>query len=276
MRPNDAFAALLALASAGASGAASIPAEGETPFTMMDRLYSYFGVSSFALTSSAAHVHSGASMRLTINFAPSPFPQAGVAVGTLGVSTPSLAVATNADTFSVTVRGHESGTLRFYVLLREDDNNDGVINLALGDDEWQSPELTIPPGVTTTFNIPLTSFVVTDAGSGNEIQNFTTTPKLAMLLDIHTKASYPGGIITTQRTLGVGHAGLYAGPQTTPLPCVGDLNIDRVVNTSDLAVILGHFGETVLPGQWGDLDGSTLIDTNDLIAFLGGFGAACP
>lgn len=274
-RPAITAAALALLALAPITRAAAIPAEAETLATALDRLYSYFGVSSFALTTTNQHVFSGASMALTINFAPSVFPSAGAAVGTIGVSAPALAVPPGADTYSITITGPATGSLRFYVTIREDDNNDGVIDLTLGDDEWISPELVIPNTVTTTFNIPSTQFTNTGNGTGDNVREFDSTNRMAMLIDIHSKNSYPGGLITTPRTLYLDHVGFYIGAQTPPPPCDGDLNIDGSVNTIDLAIFLSHFGQPVSSGTQGDLNADGVVNTQDLTRFLSVFGQLC-
>jgi hypothetical protein len=274
-RTSITAAALTLLALAPISHAAAIPADAETPATSLDRLYSYFGVSSFALTSTNQPVFSGASMALTINFTTSIFPSAGVGIGTLGVSAPALAVTPGADTFSITITGPATGSLRFYVTVREDDNNDGVIDLTLGDDEWISPELVIPAATTTTFNIPAAQFTNTGVGTGDGVREFDSTNRMAMLIDIHSKTSYPGGLITTPRTIYLDHAGFFIGAQTPPPPCTGDLNIDGIVNTVDLTMFLSHFGQTISPGTQGDLNNDGAVNTQDLTRFLSAFGQPC-
>lgn len=59
------------------------------------------------------------------------------------------------------------------------------------------------------------------------------------------------------------------------VPCPGDFNGDRVVNTADLSGLLGQFGRTVTPGNPGDVDGSGTINTTDLTLLLGNFGDFC-
>lgn len=59
-------------------------------------------------------------------------------------------------------------------------------------------------------------------------------------------------------------------------PCHGDLTGDAVVNTADLAALLGSFGASVMRFSNGDLNGDTVVNTPDLAAFLGRFGSACP
>lgn len=60
-----------------------------------------------------------------------------------------------------------------------------------------------------------------------------------------------------------------------PAPCVGDLTGDGVVDTADLVVLLGRFGQGVAPGSAGDFNGDGVVDTADLVVFLGRFGAGC-
>jgi len=268
-------AALLSLSLAPVARAAAIPAEAESASTSLDRLYSYFGVSSFSLTTSSQPVFSGASMALTINFVPTTFPSAGVGIGTLGVSFPALAVSPGADTYSITITGPATGSLRFHVTIREDDNNDGIIDITNGDDEWISPELVIPAASTNTFNVPALQFSNTGNGTGDNIREFDSTNRMAMLIDIHSKSSYPGGLITSPRTIHLDHAGFYVGAQTPPPLCPGDLNIDGAVNTVDLAIFLAHFGQNVSPGTQGDLNNDGSVDTQDLTRFLAAFGQLC-
>lgn len=268
--------ALLSLAGSS-SGAPPIPAECDGASTILDRLYAYFGAASFSVSPSSDLVFSGGSMVLNISFQPTFFSSSGVAVGSLGTSDAGLSIDPNADTFSVTMTGQASGTLKFYVLIREDDNQDGIIDLANGDDEWQSPEFTIPAGATTTFNFPATAFSDSGAGSGNGVREFTTTTKMAMVIDIHSRTSYAGGLITTPRTLLIDHVGFFHGSQTPPPPpvCFEDINTDGVINTSDLVLLLSAYGQTVAPGSTGDLNSDGEVNTTDLVTMLARFGQAC-
>ena len=65
-----------------------------------------------------------------------------------------------------------------------------------------------------------------------------------------------------------------ADPDCTP-PCVGDLNGDRRVDISDLAVLLAHFGTTGAQPADGDLDGDQDVDLSDLARMLSVFGTTC-
>lgn len=63
---------------------------------------------------------------------------------------------------------------------------------------------------------------------------------------------------------------------TELLPCLGDLNDDRMVNLPDLAHLLGHFGLLGANPEDGDLDGDGDVDVADLACLLGRYGALCP
>lgn len=256
---------------------ASIPTEMETPTSLLDRLYSYFGgVGGFSVSESDVVVHSGRSMELTIGFQPSFFAVAGVGVGTLGVSAPDLAIAVDADTFSVSVSPPESGQLAFYVTVQEDDNGDGIIDIGNGDDEWESPVIMLELG-TKAYNIPVSDFLNTGQGSGNGVQEFTTTGRMALILDIHSRATFPGGLITTPKTMHLDHMGFFVGPQTTPSgSCTGDANGDGVVEFNDIASVLSAWQSNYSPGTGpGDADGSGAVDFEDVTAVLSNWLASC-
>jgi len=59
-------------------------------------------------------------------------------------------------------------------------------------------------------------------------------------------------------------------------PCPADLNADHAINTADLTILLGHFGQTVPSGTSGDINADGAVTTADLTALLGAFGTACP
>lgn len=61
--------------------------------------------------------------------------------------------------------------------------------------------------------------------------------------------------------------------QTTT--CIGDLNGDNAVNTSDLTVLLSRFGTVVAPGGTGDFNHDGAVNTQDLTTLLARFGIAC-
>lgn len=61
-----------------------------------------------------------------------------------------------------------------------------------------------------------------------------------------------------------------------PTPsCVGDLNSDGVINTTDLTILLGRFGQSGQGITNGDLNGDGTCNTADLTILLGAFGRPC-
>ena len=64
------------------------------------------------------------------------------------------------------------------------------------------------------------------------------------------------------------------GPDVCGSVCLGDLNDDKVVDSSDMGSLLGAFG-VCAPGTPGDLNEDQVIDSADLGSLLGVFGA-CP
>ncbi len=59
-------------------------------------------------------------------------------------------------------------------------------------------------------------------------------------------------------------------------PCYSDANGDGTINTVDLTLLLGFFGQAVAPGTFGDADLNGIINTADLVTLLGRFGQNCP
>lgn len=63
--------------------------------------------------------------------------------------------------------------------------------------------------------------------------------------------------------------------RATPVRCPGDLNADGNIDTADLVMFLGAFGQSVVPGSTGDLNNDGSVNTQDLTQFLGVFGSQC-
>jgi len=57
--------------------------------------------------------------------------------------------------------------------------------------------------------------------------------------------------------------------------CPGDLNADNVVNTFDLVLFLGAFGNPSPCGDGADLNYDGFVNTLDLTVFLGNFSQTC-
>jgi hypothetical protein len=59
--------------------------------------------------------------------------------------------------------------------------------------------------------------------------------------------------------------------------CFGDLDGDRDIDLTDLARLLGNYGETAgMTYEDGDLDGDEDVDLADLAALLAVYGTTCP
>ena len=261
--------------------AAEIPTEFESPQSILDRLFSFFGgVRTFALTPSTNLLFSGDSLQIDVEFQPSFFSAAGIGIGTAGITPPALHVAPNADTFSITVQSPTTGDLSFVVTIQEDDSGDGIIDLGLGDDEWESPLLVLQPG-TNVYNIPTSTFIDTGLGSGNGIMNFTTTTAMGLIITFESNTNLPSGIITTPTTFFIDHAGLYAGNQVIPpLVCLGDADGSGAIDFSDITSVLGNWqaNYTALPSGTGpgDADGDGLVNFTDITTVLGHWQVICP
>lgn len=61
----------------------------------------------------------------------------------------------------------------------------------------------------------------------------------------------------------------------TPEPIVGDLDADGDVDLSDLAQMLGHYGQSGVQYSDGDINGDGIVDLNDLATLLGNFACEC-
>ena len=73
---------------------------------------------------------------------------------------------------------------------------------------------------------------------------------------------------TTLSALAACAAALAVAPTARAQLCVGDLNGDRIVNGSDVGILLGQWGQV---GS-GDLDGNGFVSGSDLGLLLGGWG----
>ncbi|MBL7941336.1 MAG: PKD domain-containing protein [Flavobacteriales bacterium] len=61
------------------------------------------------------------------------------------------------------------------------------------------------------------------------------------------------------------------------LACIGDLNNDEFVNTTDLLILMGLFATNCgSPYCYGDFTGDGVVNVSDLLLFMGYFGQPCP
>lgn len=266
-----AAALLTAACSAPLAAAVTFPNEFENPSDALGPMYAYFGgVTSWSTALSSTTIHTGNSLQVNANLVNDQFAVAAFAVGTFGITSPNLSIPAGADTFSITIKGPESGVLSLNIFIREDDNNDNVININGPDDEWESGILMIKPGV-NVYNIPYATFQDSNPDNGNGLQNFNTTGRLAYILEFASRDSYPGGQIIGPVSLFIDHCGFYVGAQSVPpLTVEGDLNDDGVVNVDDLVALLAAWGTcTKCPA---DFNGDGLVNVDDLVFLLAHWG----
>lgn len=66
------------------------------------------------------------------------------------------------------------------------------------------------------------------------------------------------------------------GAPPPPTPCPEDVNGDRAINLTDLAILLAHFGQSGATPAQGDVDADSDVDLTDLAMLLARFGTTCP
>lgn len=60
-------------------------------------------------------------------------------------------------------------------------------------------------------------------------------------------------------------------------PCPGDADGNGEVNFTDVALVLGNFGVSYIPGTGlGDADGTGTVNFADISSILSSFGSVCP
>jgi hypothetical protein len=275
--------ALAVVSLAGASTAAPpMPTELDNEAQMLSRLFSYFGgVGSFTVLPSDRLIYANGCAAVDVAFRADAFAVAGFGIGTLGVSAPDLAVPAGADRFSATIEWPGPGSLSVFFTIREDDNGNGAIDPGSGDDEWETGDIMLVPGV-QVYNLPYSAFVLSNPGEGNGVRNFNTTSRMAYFLTFETRASYPGGKLTSPRTLYVDHVGLYVGDQTIPPEaCAADYNGDAIPDVLDFLDFMDDFsmceGAATPCGAFGnpDLNGDAGVDVLDFLDFIEAFAIGC-
>ena len=265
----------------------TLPNEFDSADQALGPMFAYFGgVLNWGSAPSSTTIFDDNSLEVWADLVDDIFPFAGFAVGTFGISPPALAVPAGADTFSVTIESPASGQLSVFIVLREDDNGDNLIDVTEDDDEWESPVLMLQPEV-NVYNIALADFEDVNPNEGNNTPNFATTGRIGYHLVFETFDSYPGGAVTGHVSMTIDHVGLYLGPQQIPggQPCdlVDGATFappgDGVMNAADLAFLLGEWGRN--PGSSADMVSSTtfqpppdgVVDGADLAILLGAWGA---
>lgn len=151
------------------------------------------------------------------------------------------------------------------------------------------------------FGVPLPivlSWSAPSPGSGGPVQFYSLTVSLnadlsdpIVSVSTHDLTYTVPGLLNAQATRyywkveawngdsvkRVGTPGIGVFTTVVPPPaCPGDFTADNQVNTVDLTLLLGGFGQVVNPGKNGDMNGDGRVNTLDLTAFLGRFGNPCP
>jgi hypothetical protein len=260
------------LSQSASSLAVTLPSEFESAARQVDPLFAYFGsVSNITITPSVNVAYSGGSNEVLIAWQPDQFfTTGGASVGDRFISGVDLNIPSNALWFSLSVQAPSTGTVSLKIVLREDDNNDGLIEPLSSDDEWTSPIFFLEPG-RSVYNIPLADFVDTNV-EGNGIQGFTTTGAMGIEISIETSSLYPGGMVIAPASYFIDHLGLYNAPQTLPVSTRADLNLDNTINGADLGLLLGSWG-LCSTGCNADLNFDTVVDGSDLGLLLGSWNA---
>lgn len=265
----------LSFAAVGAANAGpTCPNEFEEATNALGPIYAYFGgVTNWGSTPSNTTIHSGKSLEVWANLVNDQFALAGFAVGTFGISAPALNIDDAADTFSITVRGPNTPgqLLSLNITIREDDNNDGILNVNGDDDAWESGVFILAgDNQAHVYNVPISIFQDLDPDSGNNVRNITTTGRLAYFLTFESRDAYPGGQIVGPVSLLIDHVGFYVGPQVIPgNQQPGDANGDSVVNIDDLLLVINSWSLAGAPG-WIDADvvSDGVINIDDLLLII--------
>ncbi|MHC5113005.1 MAG: hypothetical protein ACYTGP_01095 [Planctomycetota bacterium] len=263
-------AALLAAALAvPVTAGITMPNEFESADQSLGPMFAYFGgVTAWGSQLSTTTIHSGNSLEVWANLQADAFTVSGFAVGTFGISGPDLAVDPAADTFSLTIQPPSNGQMSFYLVVREDDNGDDIINAGEDDDQWETSTYMLEPG-TFVYNLAFSEFLDLDPSVGNNVQNFTTTGAMSYFIVFETSEGYPGGRITEPVSLLVDHMGFYVGPQSLPggNPIPGDATGDGIVNFADILQVISDWGSC--PGCPSDFDGDGVVGFNEILTIIG-------
>lgn len=276
MAPLPAFSAFATIVALSASALAqpTLPNECDSTTTQFQPLAAYFGgVSAFGAETVSTALHSGASLRCWANFRHDNFFHiAGFTIGAAAIARPALSTPASPGFFSlaVDVPNLQGKQLKLRLVLREDDNDNGIIDAIEEDDEWEANVILSTPGV-RTINIPLASFADTNPLTGNDTQEFATINRIAVNITFETRQDLPGGIIEFPVSLRIDHVGLYDSPQSIPAACLPDFNSDGVLSAQDIfdflnAWFAGDARANFTPG---------ILNTQDIFDYLNAWFAGC-
>ncbi|MGP1273557.1 MAG: GC-type dockerin domain-anchored protein [Phycisphaerales bacterium] len=266
------LSALLATTAGTALAQPTIPAEFDEPGRLLDRLFTVGGVASLQVSASSQPVYAQGSMQVDIGFVPGGFFNFSTAgIGVLDVGS-GFRVDPNADTFSIAILAPNPlpGGLELEVILRDDDNADGVTDPG-SDDEWESDPLDVMPGL-NIYNIPLAAFTDLNPGVGNDAPDFASGPTGGMILTFVTSTSMPEGRIEVATRLLVDHIGVYDGEQALPTECIADTNGDGVLSPADFTGWVVAYN-TQSPEC--DQNGDDACTPDDFTAWIRNYNAGC-
>ena len=268
-----AFTTVAAL-SASALAQPTFPNECDSTATRFLALAAYFGgVSAFGVEIVPTALHSGGSLRCWANFRHDNFFRiAGFTVGASTIARPAFSTPAVPAFFSlaVDVPNLQGKQLKLRLVLREDDNNNGIIDAIEEDDEWEASVILSTPGV-RTINIPLASFVDTNPLTGNDTKEFATINRIGINITFETRQDLPGGIIEVPVSLRVDHVGLYDVAQSIPVSCRADFDTNGLLSAQDIFDFLN---------AWFALDHRAdftpgVLDVQDIFDYLNAWFAGC-
>ncbi|RNC81838.1 MAG: hypothetical protein ED559_08660 [Phycisphaera sp.] len=264
----------LAMCAGAASSQQVLPADFENN-TKLDRLFAFGGVTSFQTAHSPRLVYEETSYQLDIAFSSaSSLNFSNVGLGVLDTGISGFQLDSNADVFSITVLAPADlpGGLELIVTLRDDDNNDGQVDITSDDDEWISDPIAIADGL-AIYNVPISSFTDGNPGAGNDTTDFSSGPAGGMVLTFQTSTSLPEGRIVTPITLFIDHAGVFIGEQTIPGDqCLADVNDDGTLSPTDFTAWLNVFNNQ---SPECDQNGDNTCTPTDFTAWITNFNAGC-
>ena len=107
------------------------------------------------------------------------------------------------------------------------------------------------------------------------LRNAANSGRLRFMLSSAHAAVMQGGEFvnwyTKDNFFGDGFAARLSMTVMTLDPIAGDINLDGVVDTADLGLLIGNFGTS---NDTGDINGDGLVDTADLGLLIGNFGVS--
>ncbi len=151
--------------------------------------------------------------------------------------------------------------------------------------EWVGAPATIPSGTVITATFTVRALEATDVGDANHdgVKDCNDAAILVALcgqteadptFNAYADMNGDGEITGDDEALLEAITGVCPGQcSTTPPPCPGDANGDRVVDFSDITAVLTNWGG---PGPTGDADHDGDVEFSDITSVLTSFNVPCP